>query len=184
MTTNIYGLIKAAADSETSMSSLALSVAPALFGALGGGGIGYLTGKDDDIRGEGGTRWRNALIGAGLGGLGAGVASNYFAKNLVNDIPELKNNPGYAGMIGGGGGILSALFPIATLGALGGSLTSLGLTNDKQKNGFNNAVAGALAGLGLGGLATYGGGLGLTNKIIDSVREAKAQQQAKAQAQA
>lgn len=164
MTTNMYGFIKAAGD--TSLSSLAMSAAPALFGALGGGGLGYLTGQDADARGEGGTRWRNALIGAGLGGLGAGAASNYFASDLVDAFPDLKNNPGMAGTLGGIGGIGSVLLPTAGYGALLGSLASLGLTEDKQKNGFNNAIAGALAGLGLGSLGAYGTGLGLTHKAI------------------
>lgn len=51
MKQNINGLIKAAED--TSVSSLLLSAAPALFGALGGGGLGYLSGKDEDEEGNG-----------------------------------------------------------------------------------------------------------------------------------
>ena len=156
MKQNINGLIKAAED--TSVSSLLLSAAPALFGALGGGGLGYLSGKDEDEEGNGGTRLRNAIIGAGLGGLGGGAISNELAKNILEN--SGRNGRAEWGLLGAGTGVMSSLAPTATLGGLGGSLLSLKLTKDKQKNGLNNAIAGALAGLGLGAFGNYNSILG------------------------
>lgn len=171
MKQNINGLIKAAED--TSVSSLLLSAAPALFGALGGGGLGYLSGKDEDEEGNGGTRLRNAIIGAGLGGLGGGAISNELAKTILERSP-LDNRAEWAKR-GGLVGLMSTLAPTATLGGLGGSLLSLKLTKDKQKNGLNNAIAGALAGLGLGAFGNYNSifGTALLHENPDLLKEKK-----------
>ncbi len=49
--------------------------------AVAGAGAGYLSGEDEDEDGEGGTRGRNALIGAILGG-GGGMGANWLLERL------------------------------------------------------------------------------------------------------
>lgn len=61
------------------------AIIPALLGAVGGGAAGYLTGRDDDANGEGGTRNRNALIGALLGGSITGAGYYGLLRNLLTE---------------------------------------------------------------------------------------------------
>lgn len=84
MTTNIYSLSKVALEKQAGWLDNP-QILPTALGLLGGGAIGYMTGKDaNKLTGEKSTRLRNALIGSLLGGSTSGLGS-YFLSKRLND---------------------------------------------------------------------------------------------------
>lgn len=85
MTTNLYGFIKTSGvRSNIIGESLKEAIVPAIIGAGGGALGGYFLGdKANPYKGTQDTRLRNALIGAGIGGLGLGGLSTYLNKRGI-----------------------------------------------------------------------------------------------------
>ncbi len=95
MSPNYLSLVKIAEAQEESMEDrrssfnngfgIGGSILPALAGTLGGGAIGYLTGRDaNEAEGEKSTRLRNAIIGALLGNVTTGAGYYGLTRMLGN----------------------------------------------------------------------------------------------------
>lgn len=94
--TNLYGFIKiSSAKNKIFNAAIAKSVIPSVIGFLGGGALGYLTGRPaNPYTGTEDTRMHNALLGGLLGGLGLGGTSAYLNYNgITNDVCNALESP-------------------------------------------------------------------------------------------
>lgn len=193
MNANLLGLIKCSSgqiDSWYEGLDLGGSIIPALLGAAGGGAAGYLTGRDEDANGEGGTRKRNALIGALLGGSITGAGYYGLLRNwLIEEHKADERQDRYykarehtkqastADFIenvvsaGPSTSVRIAYHPFisipALLGLIGGGTAGYIRTKDK-KNKLRNALLSAITGATAGAL---GGGAAQIIQMTEGEKE-------------